>query len=238
MAHIDVLGGVFTGSGSSVTSGSGGALGGTARVNVPLHDWWNLQVDLSGLGTFVSGNTTLTHTDLSGTLHLYARMPGWNLGAYAGLTRQSSLDPRFVTRFGGEVGVPLGRFYVGANAGFGLVSDNGNSGTMFEGGVNGRYEFTRNAMVRGDLLYTNFSGIPFSNYHVVSAAITGQYRFDDMPVGLFGTARWDCYSGDISASTFSALFGATIYIDPPGSTLEDQWERGPNWRPLGVALHL
>ena len=238
MAHIDVFGGLITGSGNSA-SGSGGVIGSTARANIPLWGWWNLQLDVDGIGSSASNTTNLNHTDLSGYAHLYARMPGWNLGGYVGVTRQSSGEPRWLNQIGVEVGVPVNnQMYVGANAALGFVSQGSASGTMVQVGVNGRYDLTRNHTLRGDLMYTNFSGMPGASYSVVTAAVTGQYRFDNSPWGVFAMGRLDSYSGDASGSTFQALVGGTLYFDPPGSSLEDQNERGPNWTLLRVAYHL
>jgi hypothetical protein len=226
-ASLDILGGVNFGGGNNA-SGTGLSMSGVGRVNLVVHDGWNVQADVAGTAwtsyDFLGPTLNLDHTHVALTGYLYKRGPGWAFGPYVSFERRASIDEKLAF-FGFGYLPRFGPWEVHAYAQVGVVTNSGASGHVLGGQVGAQYWFTNNTAVGADAMYHSFNQ-GGANTGVVTLAANVLHKLDRWPIALLGAVRWDSYSGAASASVASVTGGLRFYIPGPPDALSET-DTGP-----------
>ena len=202
-------------------------MSGIGRVNLLLHDAWNLQVDAQGIAQssydFLGANQN-EHSDIALTAYLYKRSGGWAFGPYVSFEQRASLFEKFL-KFALAVGPTFGPWEFHGYAEAGFVTNAGQTGSMVSGQAGALYWLDRNTEIGGDLMFSSFNGGGTTN--VVTVAAHALHRFDGWPVALFGTARLDSYSGNTSGTAATLMVGTRFYINPSAPDARTDMDTGP-----------
>jgi hypothetical protein len=199
-----------------------GIFSGAGRVNVPLHNDWNIQVDLNAAATFESDG--YSSTSVLPAAHVWHRGPGGAIGVFGG-----------VALGGGTVGLVgvEGTYDVAPNATLGASAAYG-AGTYgfnywtVRGWAN--YYFTPDTKLRGDVIYSSSN----DNANVWGVMAKLEHRVTGTAFSAFGQVAYSnaSYSGS-SIGSWSGLVGLRLFLDQPGTTLQAHDHMVP-WDAAGV----
>jgi opacity protein-like surface antigen len=203
--------------------------GGTARVNIPFAQRWNIQID----GTYDRVWDSFNRTDgIGGAVHAYYRDP--NLFA-AGLFAS-------IKDFGGDIegvydyaGGPEAQVYFGnltlyGQAYYGKDHVGDFIDDLDEWGVRGvaRYFVRKNLRLDAEIAY-NVTDAGSVSFDTVGMSVQAMYRFDATPWSVFGRYQFDrltIESNDIDTNKFligiRASFGSDSLFDEDrnGATMD------------------
>ncbi len=194
MITADVTGSLGWLKEGNVSSGTG-TLG--ARLNMPLHDGWNLEPDIGLAATFDPSVTVF-----GGVAHLYKNLPGAALGGFVGGFQTSS---SFYTQSTFTLGAELALYthpnsIFGAQLGYGWVSD----GTSYPS-VGGYWDYFFTPDLKGTI-GANWIG----GYSGLSSTTVGTLALTKHWAGTPWSAYVSGSVADVSGTTASvALIGAT-----------------------------
>jgi hypothetical protein len=227
LGHIDVfagIGSVYDEDFDYATYGGGG------RVNIPLGDLWNLQLDPQGMWINETGDDGFSNV-IEGFAHFYRRTPDGAHGFYLGYTGTNYFGERLNSFTGGLEG----QKYWANNTLYGQASLSRHNvvggsypinSVMLRGEL--QHFFSDNTMISGDLIWNHFWN-SFDAANVFTVALNAIHRFDGTHVGIWGQVRHDSFNFG-SGNTFNNLvgmLGLRAFFDPDGSTVRSHLQTGP-----------
>jgi opacity protein-like surface antigen len=226
-AHVDLYGGFRNFDEDIGPFDNEWIFGGAGRINVPLLDGWNIQLDAQGsASTIDESGFSESFSEYGGFAHIYKRDPqSYALGFFAGADFPT---PFSIYQVGVEGQLYWPQFTLYGQASFGSLNVSSESATAIQLRGEGKYFIHDNTALIGDIMWTNVSGDAFSGTSILSLSGSVMHRFDNTPLAGFLKARWDHATGDgdeVNISTF--LAGIRIFADPPGSTLKSSGRTGP-----------
>lgn len=207
-------------------SDNAGMFAGAGRVNIPLHNDWNIQADLNAAAVFQSGGYSTVGAGPA--VHVWHRGAQGAVGVFGGV-----LFGGATTGFGGaEATVDVSpSTTLGIQASAGSTSAGSSHATYWNVRGWGNFYFTPDTKLRGDLGYTSAPGASVWN-----VAATLEHRFTASPMSVFGRVAYVNGSGNgSSASAWSGAVGLRLFLDPPGTTLRDHDHMVP-WDAQGLQV--
>jgi hypothetical protein len=232
-AHVDLYGG-FRDFSADFGDENGWLFGGAGRVNVPLTDGWNIQLDAQGNATTIAeSGFSESVSEYGGFVHIYKRDPqSYALGFFAGADFPTPLS---IYQAGVEGQFYWPQFTLYGQASFASLKALDESGTAVQLRAEGQYFIHDNTALIGDIMWTNASAFSGST-DILTLSGSIMHRFDNTPLAGFLEARWDHATGDGDTADISTfLAGVRIFADPPGSTLKSSRRIGPpmDVKPIG-----
>jgi len=202
-----------------------GLFNGFGRVNIPFGGTWNLEVETGGVAVFEDGDSV---SGIGAYGHLWTGFGGGRVGALAGVEYSTGgFETTGVVGLEGEV--DLNALTLGAQGTYRFGDDD------FEAwGLRGwaDYYFTPNTKVGLDLAWSNFD-FDFGDSDVWSVGLGAEHRFDNTPFSAFADVAYTDY--DHGADGWSGMIGARIFLDNPGTTLQDHDRQVPfDVKPVGL----
>jgi hypothetical protein len=195
---------------SDLDSDGVGLFEGAGRVNIPLHNDWNIQVDLNAAATFESGG--YSYASAGPAAHVWHRGPAGAVGVFGGAGFGGGGTLGYV---GAEATIdPTANTTLGLQASYGFGSYGYNYWNV-RGWAN--YYFNPDTKLRGDVGYTSTN----EGGSVWNVAAELEHRFDARPVSIFGRVGYASatYNGS-SSSSWIGMGGIRLFLDPQGTTLQ------------------
>lgn len=203
--------------------------GGTARVNIPFAQRWNIQID----GTYDRVWDSFNRTDgIGGAVHAYYRDPNlFAAGLFASI-KDFGADIEGVYDYAGgpEAQVYFGNLTLYGQAYYGKDHVGDFIDDLDEWGVRGvaRYFVRKNLRLDAEIAY-NVTDAGSVSFDTVGMSVQAMYRFDATPWSVFGRYQFDrltIESNDIDTNKFligiRASFGSDSLFDEDrnGATMD------------------
>jgi hypothetical protein len=186
-----------------------GLFEGAGRVNIPLRNDWNIQVDVNTAATFWSGGDSYS---IGGpAAHVWHRGPAGAVGVFGGVVFGGG-----TLGYGGVEATfdPTSNTTLGAQASFG-AGQGGYNYWAICGWAN--YYFTPDTKLRGDVAYMDDN----QDDSGWSASARLEHRFTGTAISAFGQVGFaSASSSGNTATSWNGLVGVRLFLDPAGTTLQ------------------
>jgi hypothetical protein len=209
--HLELALGVASADDLFEDDDSVGIFQGYGRANIPMMGGaWNVLLETGAVALFDDGYSTTT----SGVYgHLWTNFSGLRVGAFGG----AAFGGPTVGTVGAEVEGDVGALTLGGQASYSWTSDDFDADIW---GLRGwaDFYFTPNTKLGADIAYANIdAGMGDGDVWALSGM--AEHRFAGTPISAFG--RLSYVDLDEAGDAWVGLLGARVFLDNPGSTLQD-----------------
>jgi hypothetical protein len=198
--HVEIMGGMVSFEGESY-----GAVAGAGRASVPLHGIFKLELEVTGSSLFDDGESM---SAFGGFAHLYGEGDHHALGVFGGYVGFSNLA-------GFALGAE-GNFGFGSSVLFGqaayILNQQVDNILFLRGGLHHYFSMDTRGTI--DLAWVNSPAFDSA----WSATGSVEHRFTGTPWSLFASLGVSGASGT-DIRPWTAMVGARLFVDQPGSTL-------------------
>jgi hypothetical protein len=202
--HLEIGGGIVSGDGNTW-----GAIGGAGRASLALTPTFSFEPEILGGAVFDDG---YSYASFAAIGHLYHANPQYAAGVFLGYVSLA-----------GASGVAAGveaNYYFGPTTLFGqLAYISSDYSDVFVARGGGSYYFNPDTKATIDLAY-------YDSDYGDTWSVTGsaEHRFTGTPWSGFGSLS---YASSDSDDAWTAMIGARLFLDQPGSTLQSHDQAVP-----------